>query len=338
MSTVKRRTVKGAARRISKLTGVPLDAVRKALREQIRFGNLPASEYNFTTFAGLLPVYLPDGTKVAVLPDIHVPAHNRNLMWAVLEALRDYQPDIVVLIGDVADIFGLSAWPAHPGIKRDIVGELEETKRVVDDIIEVSGCAHVFFIMGNHEDRVWRHIVNVDPKLGQMIDPDTREPLLSLPNLMGFRTGDPVTFLFDLMERGGFGGGIVLTDENGTPDFEFHHGYIVRPAPGASPMADSNRSGRSTGTGHTHRTGVSIRETTTGEVVSAEFGNLVDKTHAYMGYANMLNNWSSALGFGTVVGGKLHPEVVPVRDIETPDGQQRQFFVWQGKEYVSATA
>jgi hypothetical protein len=330
MKTRKAKNIAGAAKAIAKERGIDVDVVRQAIIDAISTGNLDQG-YKFLSFNGVLPVHLPDGTRVAVLPDIHVPAHDKKVLWAVIQALKDFQPHIFILIGDVADVFGLSAWPAPPGVVRNLQSELDQTRRLVDRLMAESGCHWCFYIMGNHEDRVWRYLTNVAPHLANIVDPSTREPIVSIPGLMGYKPGDNVTFIYDTAERGGFGGAVVIND-----DMEYHHGYIVRPNPGASPRADSERTGRSTGTGHTHRVGYSVRETTEGHIMSMEFGHLVNPTHAYLAYANTLNNWHMAIGFGTILGGKNHMEVLPIRQITMSDGQPRHVFTYNGKVYVSS--
>lgn len=285
------------------------------------------SKHQFLTFSGVLPLNVPDGTKIAVLPDIHCPAHNRTLMWAILSFLKDYRPDIIIFIGDVADVFALSAWPNPPRSVKNIQGELDETRRLVDKIISVSSCKQVFYIMGNHEDRVFRYLKNVAPGAATVLDYNTREPVLSFHGLMGYKIGDPVTFIYDLAEQGGFGGGLRVND-----DITFHHGFIVRPNPGASPRADSARFGVSTVTGHTHRLGFSATQSACDVIRSCELGNLVDTNHAYLSYANTLNNWHPGFGVATVVGGKLHLETIPVRPI-LDEGNSKLVFTFAGKTY-----
>ena len=323
---IRSSSVDDAARKIAKARQIDVEAVKQAIIDAMRIGNLDGS-YKFLTFAGILPVNLPDGTKIVVLPDIHVPAHNKKLLWAVLEFLNDYKPHIVVLIGDVADVFALSRWPAPPRVVKNMQKELDQTRRLVDKIIEVSGCIHVFYIMGNHEDRVYRYLTDPAAGVANIVDFDTREPILSFHALMGYKPGDPVTFIYDLQEKGGYGGGIYVND-----DLMFHHGYIVRPNPGSSPRADADNTGHSTGHGHTHRAGFSARETTSGVIRAYEFGHLVDPEHPYLGYANLLNNWHPAIGAGMIVGGKVHMKVLPIKQV-TKDGQSRFTFTFGKKVY-----
>lgn len=330
MTTLNGVAVDDAAQKIAEATNLQEEAVRKAIADAMRIGPLDRS-FGFLTFNGLLPVNLPDGTRVAVLPDLHVPAHNKKVIWAVKAFLKDFQPHIIVLIGDVADVFALSRWPSPPRVVKNMQKELDEARRLVDEFIRISGCLHVFWIMGNHEDRAFRYLTDPAAGVANILDFKTHEPILSFHGLMGYGPKDPVTFVYDLHEKGGYGGGIVVND-----DMEFHHGYIVRPQPGASPRADVDRTGRSTAHGHTHRAGFSARETTLKGVLRAyELGHLVDPEHDYLGYANLLNNWHMAVGAGFINGGKVHLKVLPVKQVKI-DGQRRFALTFAGKVYVQS--
>ena len=329
MKTLTSGSVEDAARQIAKQRGLEAEIVRKAIFDAIRIGNLDKG-YGFLSFAGILPVFLPDGTKVAVLPDIHAPAHHKRIIWAVKQWLKDFQPHILIVIGDLADMFALSRWPKPPRVAVDGQKELDESRRLLDSLIEISGALYVFVIMGNHEDRIRRYLTDPASGLAGIVDFSTREPILSFHQLMGYKPGDPVIFLYDAQEAGGYGGGILVNGE-----FEFHHGYIVRPNPGASPRADADNTGRSTAHGHTHRAGMGARETTNGAIRWFELGHLADPTHAYLGYANLLNNWHPAVGSGLVVGGKLHLQVLPIKQVSI-NGQPRFVFTYAGNVYTQS--
>jgi hypothetical protein len=77
------------------------------------------------------------------------------------------------------------------------------------------------------------------------------------------------------------------------------------------------------------------RETTKGAVRWFELGHLADPTHAYLGYANLLNNWHFAVGGGLVVGGKLHLQVVPIKQVDI-NGQPRYVFTYAGEVYTQS--
>lgn len=302
---------------------------RPKFDELIRHGNLDG-EFKFLTYAGILPMDMPDGTKIAILPDIHVPAHDHMVLWAVKLALRDYAPDILIFIGDVADCFAISAWPADPSVRRDIQAELDETREVIDELRKVSGAKWTFVIMGNHEDRIWRYLTNVAPHLANIINPVTREKSISIHDLLNYGPDDNITFIYDTAERGGFGGGILANGH-----FKWHHGIIVRPKPAASPRADADNSGTSTQHGHTHRVGFALRETTHGEVMGSEIGHLIDENHPYVAYSALRNNHHQAIAFASVVGGKVHPETYPIVAMEV-EGKLRKVLAIGDRTYLAS--
>lgn len=77
----KRSVTRRVAKKVSQKTGVDPKVVREAINKEILARNAGKS-LGYLSFAGILPVDLPDGTRIAVLPDIHVPAHDKLLLWA----------------------------------------------------------------------------------------------------------------------------------------------------------------------------------------------------------------------------------------------------------------
>lgn len=317
---------KEVARKVARKTGKDAKVVEAAIKKQIIASNQDKS-LGYLSYAGILPVDLPDGTRIAVLPDIHVPAHNKLVMWAVKAFLKDFNPHILIFIGDVADVFALSRWGKPPRVSANFQDELLETRRLVDELMSASKCLHAFYIMGNHEDRIMRYLKDPATGVANVLDFHTREPILSFHGLLGYKAGDNLTFIYDLDERSGYGGGIVVNE-----DMDFHHGYIVRPKPGASPQADADKTGRSVAHGHTHRFGMTARDMSREVLRAYEFGHLVDPTHPYLGYANLLNNWQLGIGCGEIVDGKVHLQPLPIKQVPYK-GKPKYTLVYKGKPY-----
>ena len=342
-STFSRKSLREAAAKIAKATGHSKSTVKEAihkaqadreLRErlisQIRVGGLDLNS-SYLTFNGVLPVELPDGTRVAVLPDLHAPAHHEGIMQAIKEWLHDYQPHLLILIGDVCDAFGLSAWPKGPRVPSDLNNELWEARKLIDELIEISGCVHCFIIMGNHEDRARRWLMNYGATISRVTGAESHEPILSFHELMGYKPGDKVTFIYDAQQAGGFGGGLYIND-----DLRFIHGYIVRPRPGASPRAVADGDMKSVVHGHTHRLGANFREILRGVIRAYEIGNLVNPMHPMMAYANLLNNWHPGFLAAEVVNGKVLGNLVPIIQVQPSPGRYKHVFMYDGKLYTSS--
>lgn len=308
-------------------------AVREKIVRAITVAGLNPA-FSFQTFAGILPIDLPDGTRIVVLPDIHVPAHNKRLMWAVKKFLARYKPHILICIGDLADIFALSRHPKQLRVVTNAASEFEDTRRLWKELVEISGCAWSFVIIGNHEDRCYRFLQDMAPQLGSIVDPASREPF-SFHSLLGLPKDFPCTFLYGTEERGGFDGGLLLNDDLG-----MHHGILVRPKPGMSPLADMDRWMRSIVHGHTHRMGLVARDVLPSEDMVAgvirgfELGMLVDPDHSYLAYARqMWPNWHPGLGVFHVHNGVVHQQPLPIKPVPTEGGRTKLTIVFDGERF-----
>jgi hypothetical protein len=246
--------------------------------------------------------------------------------------LAKYKPHILISIGDLADIFALSRHPKGLRVPTNPQKEFEDTRRLWDELVEISGAYWSFIILGNHEDRVYRFLQDMAPQLGGMVDPHTREPF-SFHAMLGYTAKDNITFLYGTEERGGYEGGLLLNDDLG-----LHHGIVIRPKPGASPLADMDRWVRSIVHGHTHRMGLVARDMTpnedmpTGVLRGFELGHLTDMDHSYMAYAKqMFPNWHPGFGVLRVHNGVVHMAPVPIQPIETSPGRSKLAFVYDGE-------
>jgi hypothetical protein len=302
---------------------------RTALFNQSKIHGIPIAEYGFLNANGLLPLELPDGLRVVFLPDIHAPAHDKPKMWAVKQFLADYQPHILVLIGDTGDVFSFSAWAPNPLTPVDLMREIEETRELIDELLEISGALHCLVTMGNHEDRIRRWIARDGGKLQSLVNADSRESTLSFHEMLGYRPGDHITFINDLQGAGGFGGGMMVNSK-----LKLVHGRIVRPRPGASPRAMAEIDLKDIIHGHTHSLGTNHREVTRGFITASEIGHLANPVHAYLAYANIINKWHAGFGYGEVINGNMHLSIVPIVQI-VRNLRLRDMFVVNGKQYLS---
>ncbi|HMY56315.1 MAG TPA: metallophosphoesterase, partial [Candidatus Obscuribacter sp.] len=148
-------TARSLDRMIKKLgakKGIDVSEARAQLRDKLKELNAKRA-LGYLAYHGIIDLNLPDGTTVAILPDWHIPAHDKQVSWMVKEWLRDNQPDILIIIGDAVDMFGLSRWPKAPGVIANTQHEYDEVRRMLDEVIRLSGALHVFYILGNHEEK-----------------------------------------------------------------------------------------------------------------------------------------------------------------------------------------
>lgn len=104
--------------------------------------------------------------KVMVLPDIHFP-DNINLK-AIEKFMIDYQPDVLIYLGDVLDLRYLSKFDKD---NRLILGnklrkEYNTIMVLMDKHIKLSKADEVYFIEGNHEFRVRKFLESYPAGVG----------------------------------------------------------------------------------------------------------------------------------------------------------------------------
>lgn len=312
------------------------NASRENLFKQISYktstgGTALLSEYGFLRYQGIMPLNLPDGIRIVVLPDIHAPAHNKQWLWAIEQFLAEYRPHILIFIGDSTDFFFLSRWPKPPRQGYNAMLELEESRELHDRLIKVSGCLWAFETEGNHENRTNSFLSAVAPQISTLVDMDSQEPIMNYSKLLGYKGdgSEKITFVTDERGFGGYGGCIILNDQ-----IRLIHGLPLRPRAGGSPRVFTDQLGQSVMHGHSHRFGENHRETLT-EVLSAqEIGFLANPNRAEMSYHNLLSNGHPGFAAGEVIGGTVNLELIPIIQA-LHDNRLRYSFWFQDREYVT---
>lgn len=248
-----------------------------------------------------------------VLSDTQMPFEDKRATKAVIDFIKDYQPDEIVHIGDVVDFPQPSRW------NKDTKGEFEGSvfkdaeytiRNLIKPLRDVYG-GDIGFLEGNHDLRPREYLARYAPALAEshafdmdvLLEYDNYE-IRKLPNFYNFAPG----WLF----THGHLGGIRLTQNAG-----------------ATALGAAKKLGHSVIMGHTHRLGVASHSTGYGGSVSQtltgmEVGNLMDMKQA--GYLKgAAGNWQQ--GFGIVhVDGK-HVQATPIRI----SGKK---FVVDGKTYT----
>ena len=113
-----------------------------------------------------------------VLPDMHVPFHNKHLFRGICNLIKDLRPKLegLYLIGDFMDMNSMSS---HDKGKVPIKGitlerEYKAGNKALDLIDEAIGKSKATkgYLWGNHEDRYFREAKNVDAsKIGGLLHP-----------------------------------------------------------------------------------------------------------------------------------------------------------------------
>jgi len=105
--------------------------------------------------------------KMVVMPDTHVPEHDRKAVSTFVEFLHDYKPDGFMHIGDMLEMEPVSHWnPLHPYPRR-LVPQVKEARYIFEEIDNALGpdCLFKRFFVGNHEDWLDQYLVKQIPEV-----------------------------------------------------------------------------------------------------------------------------------------------------------------------------
>jgi predicted phosphodiesterase len=176
-----------------------------------------------------------DVEKVVFLSDIHVPHHDRVVWPQVLKFIELYQPDRVVLNGDIIDAYPISSFSKDPLRADTLQDEFDITRNeIIAPIRAMLPHAQLDFTPGNHEDRLQRYLRSQAPGLASL-------RCLDLEQLLGADE-----FGMTVHPQPGF----LLR-----PHFRVYHGTVVRKHSGWSAKGELEKWGWATSgiSGHTHR-------------------------------------------------------------------------------------
>ena len=222
--------------------------------------------------------------KVHIIPDQHIPFHDKKAWELQLAVIKKRQPDILIIMGDFADFYSVTSHQKSPEhrnllLKDEVKAVGKELDRL--DAMLPKGCRKIF-IAGNHEYRLDRYIESRAQDLFGMV---TTEKLFKLKQrnyeYVPYKRHVKVGKVFFTHDQGKAGNGAHMGAQH-----KFQGNAVI---------------------GHTHRIGFGVAGNAAGEThVGAMFGWGGDLYAAeYMHLINARVDW--ALGFGT---GHMKPDGV----------------------------
>jgi predicted phosphodiesterase len=111
-----------------------------------------------------VPVQIDGPCKVLSLSDVHIPFHSQSAVEAAVKHGKKRNPDVVLLLGDIADFYNISRWEKDPK-QRDFKFEIETVKEFLTWMRQQFPKSRIIYKMGNHEDRYDKFIYNKAPEL-----------------------------------------------------------------------------------------------------------------------------------------------------------------------------
>lgn len=98
--------------------------------------------------------YVLNKERILILSDIHIPFHDRDALMLALNWGKEFNPDCIILNGDIIDCYQLSNFQKDPDERR-FSEELEELQNFLSDLRDNFSC-EIIYKMGNHEERYER--------------------------------------------------------------------------------------------------------------------------------------------------------------------------------------
>ena len=207
----------------------------------------------------------------------------------MMKAAQSFQPDGIVVMGDLADFYAVSDFSKDPARANRLDEELEDVEAGLDEL-DALGAVNKVFCAGNHCDRLRRFLQDNAPQLHKR---------LTVPKLLH-------------LERRGW---IYVPYRQDIKIGKMYFTHAVGKAGRSSVFQCADTYQHSVITGHTHRLAYVVEGDATGKAkLSAQFGWLGDVTKAdYMHQIKARRDW--ALGFGV---GYLDPTTQVVHVTPVP--------------------
>lgn len=275
---------------IRRVTGSHGAKDRKVIKTRIEWNgfNLPEPEKdNFDKV-------IINQKRIAVLSDIHFPYYDRVALNEAIKTAIDYNPDCIILNGDIIDCYHLSSFEKDPK-KRSFKYELDMLKNFFLQLRELFPKQRIIYKLGNHEERYERYILQRVPEFLDM-------ELLNFENVIQAKQfGIEVITNKRVMKVG---------------NLNILHGHEMRSGI-ISPVNIARgffmRTKSSTLGGHHHRTSEHIEQDLNGNIIGCfSTGSLCDLTPAYM----PINSWNHGFALIESFGAEFH-----VRNLKIINGK-----------------
>lgn len=248
--------------------------------------------------------------RYAIISDTQCPDQHRRALSAVTNFIADWQPDVLLHVGDDIDSPETSRWNKGTAgeYARTLQAGIDDTHAMHRAFREALGPDKPYHLSrSNHTDRTETYVRKYAPALASLRS-------LRIEELLGYEDCG-ITYHRQVFE---FAPGWVLAhgDEGG-----------LSQTPGGTALSLAKRLNKSVVAGHTHRLGLQHETRGVGgrdRIFGMEVGNLMDMRRAkYL--KSGAANWCMGFGLLYVDGRDVSPVLVPVKQ----DGS----FSVEGKVY-----
>lgn len=220
---------------------------------------------------------------VIIGSDIHIPFQDDDAVDSFIEYCKKKKPEVIVLNGDVLDMFMLSKFTKGEG--RNPLEEITMCRELLASLRNACPNAEIYYIIGNHENRLEKYVLTKAPELASLI-----EDVFSIIKTEDFKIRGCAS--------------LTIND-----NFVCKHGTLLGNKSGLSAIKEMENAYMSGATGHTHRLCKYIARKSGRKFVWIETGCLCNLNPEYM----VNPNWQA--GFAELIfkDGKLyHSRVIEI--------------------------
>lgn len=261
-------------------------------------------------------LYIPteddkDETSMVITSDWHIPFHDVDCLKVFVRFLQEYQPDELVLNGNINDCTSFST---HPKL-RDVATTLRSAKEereywfpIAELLREILPNAKITYI-GSQCHEGW---IDKWTAISPILLEDENYTIKNW-----FRLDD---YGIDYEPE--------VYDPVGDATFLISHGTIARGKSGASAMASIEMEGTSTCVAHTHKLSQVFKTNAVGEIVGLECGCMCQRTPWYhLKGRRLMMDWQQGFVLANFKGNSFSTSCVPI----IRDGDDKPYF-WIGKD------
>ena len=222
---------------------------------------------------------LENGT-VVIASDIHIPFQDDAAVRSFIKYCKEKQPEVVVLNGDVLDMFMLSRFTKGEG--RNPLEEMTMCQGFLDSLRKAVPDADIYYVIGNHENRLEKYVLTKAPELASLI-----EDVFTIIKTSDYRVRGCASVTFN-------------------DNFVCKHGTLLGNKSGLSAIKEMENAYMSGATGHTHRLARYSTRKAGRRFIWLETGCLCDLSPEYM----IDPDWEQGFGIIEFKSGRLRNATV----------------------------
>lgn len=238
--------------------------------------------------------------SVFVFNDVQAPYQDPITIGLILRAIKDIQPDVIIINGDLIDFYSISKFNPDPKRRLQLQDDIDCTVDLLGQVKQAAPKAKRIVTAGNHEDRLRAYLWTKATELSSLRDLDIRKQLRLDYLGIDFAPYDSIVKINDV--------------------FKIEHGDSVSKHSGWTAKAMYEKRGGNGMCGHSHRKGDHLK-TIDGDTNGWwENGCVCDLNPEYIKEPN----WQQCFAVITFIGEWFSVQQVPII---------KHKFIYNGKMY-----